>query len=380
MTSTLDAFHAPSTGADTFPALAAIIAADFFAGLEHETIDPSNIGSFFGKPIRGFQHALTERARAGNLARTLALITVPQDRAELLSGGAEGGAYLTVHPSRLFASIDDPYMLILARRRLGLPVLTDPGSLTCPACNAANALTSTLTGGHALHCAQKGGGGLRGMPSTRHHRYLSTLKRVLASNIRDGELQMTVSQEPILHNVLGWTARPGHEGTNARGDIAIAVEGGPVLIGDVVISHPLCSTTPASATTAGTTANLAFAAKLGDYNKRLVFPKDTFFPIALETGGRLHPQTRKFFALLVRLAVSGQFADDMPMTADQRRRYASKLRNIITATSAQLARSTASAIFCLANKCRTAAARPDPLRTLLASSLGSAAAGGAGVV
>jgi hypothetical protein len=42
--------------------LATLIAEGFFTGFTHATIDPANIGSFFGKqPIRGFQHTLMER-------------------------------------------------------------------------------------------------------------------------------------------------------------------------------------------------------------------------------------------------------------------------------------------------------------------------------
>ena len=51
---------------------------------------------------------------------------------------------------------------------------------------------------------------------------------------------------------------------------------------------------------------------------------------------------------------------DVKMEADQKRAYAAKLRFVITATSAQLARSTAAAIYCLANACKVAAVS-DPV-------------------
>jgi hypothetical protein len=48
------------------------------------------------------------------------------------------------------------------------------------------------------------------------------------------------------------------------------------------------------------------------------------------------------------------------MDADRKRAHAAKLRFFITATSAQLACSTAAAIYCLANACKVAAVS-DPV-------------------
>ena len=60
----------------------------------------------------------------------------------------------------------------------------------------------------------------------------------------------------------------------------------------------------------------------------------------------MHPETHKFLALLVRLSVTGTLDPDVEMKADQKRAYAAKLRFVISATSAQLARSTAASIYC----------------------------------
>ena len=133
-----------------------------------------------------------------------------------------------------------------------------------------------------------------------------------------------------------------------------------------MITHPVVRA-PATqaATTAGHAAKLAFDFKTQYYNARHNFPKGTFFPIAVETGGRMHPETHKFLALLVRLSVTGTLDPEVKMEADQKRAYAAKLRFVITATSAQLARSTAAAIYCLgkqciANACKVAAVS-DPV-------------------
>jgi hypothetical protein len=201
------------------------------------------------------------------------------------------------------------------------------------------------------------------MWSSRHHQFLTVLKRVLHTTLRSLMITLTVSQEPVLYNIPGWSARPGFEGgvVAPRGDLAVAIENDRVLVGDVMITHPVVRA-PATqaATTAGHAAKLAFDFKTQYYNARHNFPKGTFFPIAVETGGRMHPETHKFLALLVRLSVTGTLDPDVKMEADQKRAYAAKLRFVITATSAQLARSTAAAIYCLANACKVAAVS-DPV-------------------
>jgi len=310
--------------------------------------------TFLSDSVPGVQSALTEHAREANATRVRNGIANPQSRAEFMSTGKEGLAWLTAHPNNIPSScrMDDELAVIAFSVILGIAVLQAPNAdLVCPCCSV-HVLSSTLTGGHALSCSQTGAGGLKARQSTRHAQFLRTLLRTLRLLDRMYR-NATFTSEPGLRYIPGWTAKKvSVEG--ARGDLSVELQDSPLptMVLDLVISHPSVGATPACATTAGLTAARAHDRKVKSYNDGWTFPKHAFAPISVETGGRWHPSARKTLALITRHIICGKKADDEDMSPEEKRKYAIAMRTLIVATSAQLARSTAAAIYSLACACK----------------------------
>ena len=126
-------------------------------------------------------------------------------------------------------------------------------------------------------------------------------------------------------------------------------------------------------------AAVAYAKKITKYNARWSFPKEEFVPLAIETGGRMHPEFRAFLRRFVLYAVgNAECYDDL--TKDERARYTKKIKYLITSISAANAKATARSLLLIREACARAARVPVGAAapsTQLATQVVAGASGGA---
>jgi hypothetical protein len=134
---------------------------------------------------------------------------------------------------------------------------------------------------------------------------------------------------------LSWHNKP-------RGDISWQSPDGAVVL-DLVITHPLPRTCAKVATAAGTAAHKAHSDKIKKYSSRFEVPGGAFEPIAVETGGRLHPDSRKALKTFVRHALGIDKEEAMP--PDLAHRYQMALRTVLDSLAVALAGQVALALL-----------------------------------
>jgi hypothetical protein len=134
---------------------------------------------------------------------------------------------------------------------------------------------------------------------------------------------------------LNWHNKP-------RGDISWHSPAGTVVL-DLVITHPLPRSCAKVATAAGTAAHRAHSDKIKKYSRRFEVPGGAFEPIAVETGGRLHPDSRKALETFVRHALGIDNEEAMP--PDLAHRYQMALRTVLDSLAVALAGQVALALL-----------------------------------
>ena len=127
-----------------------------------------------------------------------------------------------------------------------------------------------------------------------------------------------------------------------RGDIVWKAPQGTVVY-DLVITHPLPRSSQQTAQEAGTAANEAHNDKINKYTRRFEIPGGEFLPIAVETGGRLHPMARAAFKTFVRTTLGIDPAEPVP--PDMAYKYQLAMRTILDSLAVSLAREVAIALL-----------------------------------
>jgi hypothetical protein len=125
-----------------------------------------------------------------------------------------------------------------------------------------------------------------------------------------------------------------------RGDISWKSNDGPVVF-DLVITHPLPRSCPTAATEAGSAANKAHCDKTNKYNRRFE-TRGMFEPIAVETGGRLHPDSLKALKVFIKTSMG---LGDGPLPPDEAHQYQLALRSVLDSLAVSLAREVALALL-----------------------------------
>jgi hypothetical protein len=125
-----------------------------------------------------------------------------------------------------------------------------------------------------------------------------------------------------------------------RGDISWKSNDGPVVF-DLVITHPLPRSCPTAATEAGSAANKAHCDKINKYNRRFE-TRGMFEPIAVETGGRLHPDSLKALKAFIKTSMG---LGDGPLPPDEAHQYQLALRSVLDSLAVSLAREVAQALL-----------------------------------
>ena len=96
-------------------------------------------------------------------------------------------------------------------------------------------------------------------------------------------------------------------------------------------------------TTARAAANWAHSDKIKNYTRRSEIPGGEFEPIAVETGGCLHPSTRSALKRFVKASLG--IAVDEPMPPDLAYKYQQALRTVLDSLAVALAREVAIALL-----------------------------------
>ena len=78
------------------------------------------------------------------------------------------------------------------------------------------------------------------------------------------------------------------------------------------------------------------------YSRRFIVPPGTFYPLAVETGGRFHPEARAFLSKFAAYCINKPKAD---FNADDRLRYATILQELLDTLSVAVAKSTAKTLL-----------------------------------
>lgn len=190
---------------------------------------------------------------------------------------------------------------------------------TQPATPAASATSQPMQvegaeGGEALHATQPGS--LPPGPS---------------------QLLDDLPEEAAWHGqaALNWHNKP-------RGDISWRSKDGTVVF-DLVITHPLPRSCAAVATAAGTAAHKAHSDKINKYSRRFEIPGGAFEPIAVETGGRLHPESRRAIKTFIKHSLG--IDEEAPMPPDLAYKYSQALRTVLDSLAVALAGEVALALL-----------------------------------
>jgi hypothetical protein len=138
-----------------------------------------------------------------------------------------------------------------------------------------------------------------------------------------------------LPEETAWQGRAEQNWHNKpRGDISWQSKEGAVVF-DLVITHPLPRSCAKVATAAGTAAHKAHSDKIKKYSSRFEVPGGAFEPIAVETGGRLHPESRRAIKAFVRHALGIDKEENLP--PDLAHKYQMALRTVLDSLAVALA-------------------------------------------
>ena len=142
---------------------------------------------------------------------------------------------------------------------------------------------------------------------------------------------------------LGFGRQPlSPKETIHRGDLLWEHEGRRVIY-DVVVTHPHTGC-GADTSPPGSAAEAAHSDKINTYNGRFVIPVGEFEPLAMETGGRLHPRALGALKTFVKATTLGLGATD-PIPVHQMPKYNRALRVLLDSLAVSLARQVARALL-----------------------------------
>jgi hypothetical protein len=378
-------FNPAVDGAAVLPSLQAALDGGALKGLVNPLVTGITCASVFDNPQPDPDQPPppTQRLIAAERSvmelQSLTELLDSQSRAELISGGGEGAAYLYGNPAVYAFRMNDGLFKVLVLHRLGFPVC-DPLPVGCPLCNKPY-ITLNEAGSHVHSCMQGGPGGAKGHRAASHNIVLTGLIHAMQYVDRS----CGVRREPWLRELPGWAPRVADlPPSKSRGDILwVLALLQKQLVGDVVRAHPQVSSIPACATTAGAAAAAAHEKKIVKYSARWNFPAEEFVPLAIETGGRMHPEFRAFLRRFV-LYVVGAAESYSDLTKEERANYTKKIKYLITSVSAANAKATARSLLLIREACARAArvpvgaAAPTQLVTQVAAGASGAAASSGG--
>jgi hypothetical protein len=348
----------PSTdGEIALPELYKLLPANFASSSGITSLPPTPPVHYFSEPMPKLSRLLNHHDGEAQAKAVLNFIPDAQDRAVFLSGGDDGATFLlTKFASR--QALQSEEFAALARARLGLPATCNtppPGlcHLCAKPCDTSG--THVLECTAAKNCTSPCADTLYDKPTRRHDRVCSALihsmsaiaKRELGKNI------LEIKPEPHM-SLFNWGSMANFSGplVDARADLSYALPGGgnvAHVVADLTVTHPNASPSlnrggAAAASQPGAAAQAAHAHKYDHYAKRYVLPANSFFPLAIETGGRMHESFKNFLRTFVKRDILGANVGDKLGGADLTK-YNLYLRELIEAVEIALAKSVAGALM-----------------------------------
>ena len=315
--------------------------------------------NLFSSQRKGITAALAKKYAEAERQRVLSQLP-PTLAAWVRSSGGDGARFLRASGFTNSVKLTDAEFGALLRVRIGLP----PSDLTPVSgkCKHCPGMASPL---HSLHCGDMRKGGKKGQRPARHKMVKAAfITAVNAVATARGKPVFVQPAEPIYADV--WeqkeTPKPNPKGKPVRGDIATLTNSGNLRVGDFVVTHPTGAGKRFERATHadGVANNVAYKRKQDDVTKFYDLTgkgdRHKFYPIAYETGGRLHSTSEEYVATLVRDIINKPAP---AWTPEDTAFYASSLNTILDATSVALAKSVACTLLFDKDPLAAAAAARD---------------------
>ena len=366
-------------GERALPELYHYTQSDDIKGLAIEELAGRDASGLFEGYMLHMSSKLGEKRAEARLTAILNRLAGPDEKAWLLSCGDEGAYFLTASPISRLGTLTNEAFTALARARLGmLPhdgAHADGGPCRLTGCGSKDVGT---TGLHVVaSCMESGAEGAIGLRSTRHRVVKTALFMALrALSIQRGKPHALTKGEPLCDD--HFKRKPGCElllnaalhndarDERPRGDIGVRLnpidDAQPVTVLDLVVTHPnpARSGLADAAKAKGTAAADAYDSKIKKYSSCFVIPAGAFVPIAMETGGRLHPESRAFLSDFVKQSLLGLEPGEKIADKDDIRYYNYALRTLLDSLAIALAREVAKALLHRGGRAKAAAVAPSP--------------------
>ena len=180
------------------------------------------------------------------------------------------------------------------------------------------------------------------MRTSRHAYFNHTLTFIANALLKDAGLPAVVAAEPQAADI--WSPNPAYVKMQGDADDPRADHHFPDLniATDTVITHPHPAALSSASLIPGATADERAKLKHAHYSRRFIVPPGTFYPIAVETGGRFHPEARAFLSKFAAFCVNKPKSD---FNADDRLRYTTILQELLDTLSVAVAKSTAKTLL-----------------------------------
>jgi hypothetical protein len=333
--------------ANAFPLLATAVRGGNFSAIPN--LAGASLPDIAEEQFSRVQRKLTREVNKNAFTNIFSRVVDPEAKAWLLSGQKNGATFLVSYPE-FGGGLSDIQFVTLVKARLGLRVLKDTGDnpQQCPACsglkaNGSGTLRPEMTvlradGIHALHCREKGKGGLSGMTSARHQHLKFSVVNIIK---RYGSKTTIVHDtEPVIADFY-----PIKDNQPAvRGDIAVTTNGITTIL-DTVVSHPHAAREPRVARIPGFAAGAAHLGKMNLYSKTYDIPSGHMVPLSAETGGHLHDGFKTYIKSIIEAGLAVGGAPEPLWTPALRTEFSSRLQTAFVTINLAIARSVAIALI-----------------------------------
>lgn len=359
--------HDPEDQRKAVPELAAFLAKPPEYAAQMDMLNQP-LDVYFNHSVKNISAALGRARQASELKRVLNMA----DKATattLLSQGQNGAAFMLADHFAGPSLTADQYRAMLALRvgTAPLAVFNSRPDPTClkPGCGKSfDDDSGNLRTFHALECRGTGEGSPRGMANTRHtavkKAMIGALERVAAEHKHqgliggDGAKGGAVGRaEPLPSDYfpLNPTAN-AEQAMGLRADIIVhATSGQSATLLDLVVTHPNSAGTCSKAhIVPGTCAANRYKMKMSWYSKHFILTDTSnarLFPVAIETHGRICPQSKHCIEDIVKDLTVGN-KDPKDWTKKDASNYNRSLKFVLDSIGVALARVVASTIIAVA--------------------------------
>jgi hypothetical protein len=329
------------------------------------------LSAFFDSPFKNIS-AVIGRARQDSELKHVLSLANNAEATMLLSQGQNGAAYLLASNIAGQSLTNDQFRTLLTLRASCTPPsiyesMPDP---TCnkPGCGKTfDEQSGNLAAYHALECRGNGKDGLvtgRGYASSRHasvkYALTGSLQRIatrfnhpglIGGDDAKGGAVGQAEPKPSDYFPLNPLA-DAQQAMGTRADIIVqSTYGQSCKLIDLVVTHPnSAGSTSKAHVVPGTCAERMYKRKMTWYSDRFVLTdtsKARFYPLAIETHGRIHPKSRQCIEDIIKDFTVGN-KDPKDWTKKDASNYNTSLKFVLDSIGVALARVVASSIIAFA--------------------------------